>query len=67
MIKSDWTVPSFSLISLAGPDVVRFFEQMGPVFDGLVRLGQVGVAIATIFYILKKRKTIGSRVRRKKP
>ncbi len=64
--KTDGRVTAVSLLGLAGPDIVRFFEQAGPVLDGLVRLGQVAVAIATVYYIFRKAKNIRSNRRSKK-
>lgn len=66
----DVKVAGASFLGLAGPDVfngtVDFFSKISPVLDGFVRLGQVGVATATIFYIFKKWKTVGKRPRKKK-
>lgn len=65
-LRTDGRVTAVSILGLAGPDIVRFFEQVGPVFDALVRLGQVAVAIATVFYIFKKAKNIRSSRRSRK-
>lgn len=40
----------------AGSPATNWFLNLGPVLDVLLTIGQVGVAVVTILYILRKRK-----------
>jgi uncharacterized membrane protein len=53
-----------AILGLGGPDLIMLFQKLGPVLDGLVRIGQFAVAIATVIYIYKKGKTISRRKRK---
>lgn len=54
-VKADGKVTFAALTGLGGPDAVSaFFNSIGPILEGLVRLGQVGVAIVTILYIYRR-------------
>ncbi len=48
-----------AVAGLFSPDVLSaFFQRIGPVLDGLLRLGQFGVAIFTCLYIYRKWKAL---------
>jgi len=53
-MADDFKVSVISIASLGGPDVLDFFVRLGPALDSFVRLGQIAVAIATVFYITQK-------------
>ena len=43
-----------AVIGVTVPWLTGIFEKAGPVLDLVIKLGQVGVAVATILYILAK-------------
>lgn len=52
---------------LFSPDVISaFFTRIAPALEGLLRLGQFGVAVFTCLYIFRKWKAIPIRKARKK-
>lgn len=54
-VMNDELKPIFvSMFALATPDVVSIFQTFGPVLDGLLRVGQLGVAVVTVIYFVKK-------------
>lgn len=67
-MNKPWQVYLAAATGLTAPDVftwVRFVENLNPVLDAFVRIGQVGVAVATVFYIYRKAKNIPKRRSRK--
>lgn len=64
-VQSNWGVSTLAGLGLAGPDLIKLFESFGPILDGLVRLGQFGVAVATIFYIARKCQAVKRRKKKK--
>lgn len=63
---SDWWLTLGAVTSLGGPDIVSIFQTFGPVLDGLLRLGQIGVAIATIIFIFRKGRLLSRRKPKRK-
>ncbi len=55
---NDFKVFIAATTGLTIPDVVNLFQAIDPIVGVLVRVGQVGVAIATIYYIFKKAKAL---------
>lgn len=54
----DIKVYAAAILGIGTPGVSGFFQSMGPWLEALVRLGQVGVAVVTILYILRKWKNL---------
>ena len=65
-LHSHWGVTLAAAGGLGLPDVAEWFKVADPIIDGFVRLGQVGVGIATMIYIVKKWKSTPARRRKKK-
>ena len=54
-VQNNWKVTVAAATGLGGPDAIAaFFDQIGPILEGLVRLGQIGVAFFTCLYIYGK-------------
>jgi len=54
-----------AVTGLFSPDVVAaFFQRIGPVLDGFLRLGQFGVAVFTCLYIYRKWKALPTKRRK---
>lgn len=54
-VNADWKLTLAAATGLGGPDAVSaFFNSIGPLLEGLVRLGQIGVAVVTILYIYRR-------------
>lgn len=48
-----------AVTGLASPDIIAgFFDKIGPVLEGLVRMGQISVAVFTCLYIYRRWKTV---------
>lgn len=60
MLTENSQVPEWAKVKIAAvigvtvPWLTSLFETAGPVLDLVIKLGQVGVAVATILYILAK-------------
>lgn len=64
-IQANYGVTVAAILGLGGPDLIMLFQKLGPVLDGMVRIGQFAVAVATVLYIYKKGKMLSSRKKRK--
>jgi len=55
----EWVkVKTAAVIGVTVPWLTEFFDKAGPLLDGLIKVGQFGVAVVTILYIWAKwRKT----------
>lgn len=54
----DIKVYAAAILGIGTPGVNGWLENIGPIFEALVHLGQVGVAVVTILYILRKWKNL---------
>ena len=62
----EWRVSVAAISGLSGPDLLFAFDKIvNPLLEVLVRAGQIGVAIATIIYIVKKTQMISKRRKRR--
>ena len=51
----DWVkVKGAAMLGVGTPFLHKLFENVGPVVEGLTQVGQFGVVIATLLYILAK-------------
>lgn len=51
----EWVkIKTAAIIGVTVPWITELFAKAGPVLDALIKVGQVGVAVATILYILAK-------------
>jgi hypothetical protein len=54
-MTQDWVkVKLAALVGIGSPWMLAWIENVGPVLDLLIKLGQAGVATVTICYIYRK-------------
>lgn len=62
MQTNEWKVGFLAVSGISLPDALMFFDKVAnPILEVLVRLGQFGVTVVTIIYIVKKMKDIRRR------
>lgn len=63
-MKENLQVSFAAMLGLGSPGLNLFLDTVNPLLHALLTAGQIGVAIATVFYIYRKWKTTGKKKRR---